>query len=244
MIFDFDERLSDSPLIEKVWHTRCHSATAFTSLAASHSELVITRYQGQTSLTVRGPEAQASTAQCPEDFEAFGIVFKLGTFMPDFPAVKLANRRDLTLPQAGSRSFWLHGASWQLPDFENADTFIDRLTSEGLLAHDPVVPAVLQNQPPDWSIRTVRRRFLTATGLTHKTIQQIERARRAVALLQSGVSILDTIYEAGYFDQPHLTRSLKYFMGQTPAQIHRLGYPADDLYLLPSESEIQSRFGS
>jgi hypothetical protein len=25
--------------------------------------------------------------------------------------------------------------------------------------------------------------------------------------------------QAGYFDQPHLTRSLKYFIGQTPAQI-------------------------
>ena len=34
-----------------------------------------------------------------------------------------------------------------------------------------------------------------------------------------GLSILDVVYEAGYFDQPHLTRSLKYYIGQTPAQI-------------------------
>jgi Transcriptional regulator containing an amidase domain and an AraC-type DNA-binding HTH domain len=33
------------------------------------------------------------------------------------------------------------------------------------------------------------------------------------------MSILDVVYEAGYYDQPHLTRSLKYFIGQTPAQI-------------------------
>ncbi len=33
------------------------------------------------------------------------------------------------------------------------------------------------------------------------------------------MSILDTVERAGYFDQPHLTRSLKRFIGQTPAQI-------------------------
>jgi methylphosphotriester-DNA--protein-cysteine methyltransferase len=40
-------------------------------------------------------------------------------------------------------------------------------------------------------------------------------------LLQQGVSILDTVDQAGYFDQPHLTRALKHLMGQTPAQIIR-----------------------
>jgi AraC-like DNA-binding protein len=39
------------------------------------------------------------------------------------------------------------------------------------------------------------------------------------------VSILDTLHQAGYFDQPHLTRSLKYFIGQTPAQIMHHSQP-------------------
>jgi methylphosphotriester-DNA--protein-cysteine methyltransferase len=55
--------------------------------------------------------------------------------------------------------------------------------------------------------------------LTHSALQQIERARQAAALLEQGLSILDVVCEAGYFDQPHLTRSLKRFIGQTPAQI-------------------------
>jgi hypothetical protein len=29
------------------------------------------------------------------------------------------------------------------------------------------------------------------------------------------------MYAAGYFDQPHLTRSLKHFIGQTPAHMIR-----------------------
>jgi hypothetical protein len=39
--------------------------------------------------------------------------------------------------------------------------------------------------------------------------------------LTQGVSILDTVHEAGYFDQAHLTRSLRHFIGQTPARIIR-----------------------
>ncbi|WP_244422604.1 hypothetical protein [Ktedonobacter racemifer] len=49
--------------------------------------------------------------------------------------------------------------------------------------------------------------------------RQIERARSATLLLQQGVSIPDTILEAGYYDQPHLTRSLTRFIGQTPAEL-------------------------
>ena len=41
----------------------------------------------------------------------------------------------------------------------------------------------------------------------------------AAAILRQGLSILDVVYEAGYYDQPHLTRSLKHFIGLTPAQI-------------------------
>jgi AraC-like DNA-binding protein len=58
--------------------------------------------------------------------------------------------------------------------------------------------------------------------MTQSYIRQIDRARRAETLLQQGRSILDTVYEAGYFDQPHLTRELKRWIGYTPTQIiHR-----------------------
>ncbi len=51
---------------------------------------------------------------------------------------------------------------------------------------------------------------------------KLDRARQAADLLAQGVSILDTVDQAGYADQPHLTRSLKHFIGQTPAQILRV----------------------
>jgi hypothetical protein len=114
------------------------------------------------------------------------------------------------------------GSTIEFPTFENADTFVDRLVRDGLLVRDPVVEAVLQGQPQDLSVRAVQYRFLQATGLTHRTVQQIERAKYAISLLRQGASIPDTVYQAGYFDQPHLTRALKRFVGQTPAQIARM----------------------
>jgi AraC-like DNA-binding protein len=96
---------------------------------------------------------------------------------------------------------------------------------EELLVRDPVVNAVLRDEARDLSPRTVRHRFLQATGLSKNHIQQIQRAQRAATLLEQGLSIADVVYRAGYADQPHLTRSLKQFVGHTPAQLLRPDKP-------------------
>lgn len=129
------------------------------------------------------------------------------------------DRRDASLPEATRTSFWLHGSAWQFPNYDNVETFVDRLVRDDLLVRDPVVDAVLQDQLKDLSLRSVQRRFLRATGLTQGAVRQIERAREAAALLEQGVSILDIVHLAGYADQLHLTRSLKRLIGQTPSQI-------------------------
>jgi len=54
-----------------------------------------------------------------------------------------------------------------------------------------------------------------------RVVPRIERARHATLLLRDGASILDTVHEAGYFDQAHLTRSLGVLIGETPASIMR-----------------------
>jgi AraC-like DNA-binding protein len=225
MIFFDEDRPSDSSFVERVW--RCHSegADPFLSIAASHCELVVSRLQGKVTVTMRGPETRAtSLGDCPGDGEWFGIILKLGTFLPHLPTRTLVDS-DVNLPAASGKSFWLFGSVWQLPDYDNADTFVDRLVRQGLLARDPVVDAALQGHLQDRDLRTIQRRFLRATGLTQSAVRQIERARYATHLLQQGVSILDTVEQAGYFDQPHLTRSLKYLVGQTPAQIREKSQP-------------------
>jgi hypothetical protein len=143
IVFD-EDRPSDSPFVERVW--RCHSEAAgtFYSMAACHWEMVVTRHQGKTSLTVRGPETKATTVDCPAHGEWVAIRFKLGTFMPLLPARNLRDRKDVTLPQETSRSFWLNGSAWEYPDFENAETFVKRLLQDRLIAVDHSIDAALQ----------------------------------------------------------------------------------------------------
>lgn len=226
MTFSFEEgRASDSPFIEKIYHVQSEQTGDFISTAASYSEIVVMRCESRLTVTVRGPETKATPATIPADSDCLGIIFKHGTFMPSLLPRNLMDRRDAYLPLASNQSFWLDSLTWEIPNFENADTFVERLMRKGLLVHDPVVGAVLQGQPQAFSPRALQYHFVRATGLPYKVIQQIERARRAAALLESGMSILDTVYETGYFDQSHLTNSLKRFIGQTPAQLTRLSQP-------------------
>jgi AraC-like DNA-binding protein len=221
MSFLSEERLSDSPYVASVMRGRTASEGATIRPADCHWYMVVVRYEGNTRLVVSGPWTKAGNLSYPEGVELVWIKFALGTFMPYMLA---RNRLDqeVPLPDAAYHSFLLNGTAWQFPDYEDVETFVDRLVRDDTLARDPVVHAVLQEQPLELASRTVRHRFRQSTGLTQGHIQQVERAQRAAALLQHGVSISDTVYAAGYFDQPHLTRSLKHYIGHTPAEIVRM----------------------
>jgi AraC-like DNA-binding protein len=222
MIIIDEERTSDSPFVERVWRSHSEGVRPFLSVAVNHCELVVSRLQGRVTMTLRGPETKATpVGDCPAEGEWFGILLKLGVFLPYLPTSRLVDG-GVDLPAAASNSFWFSGSVWQCPDYENADTFVERLAREGLLLRDPVVAAAVQGQLSDLTQRAVQYRFLQATGITQSAARQVERARYATFLLQQDVSISDVIQQAGYYDQPHLTRSLKRFMGQTPAQLlHR-----------------------
>jgi hypothetical protein len=212
----FEERRSDSPLVERIWSTQSDRAVSFTSISTVFWSMVVSKWNGHLGISLHGPETGATRKEFPTEGEWLGIAFKLGTFAPQFPPGSFVNGH-IILPGGSERSFSLGHSAWQFPTFENADTFVDHLVRAGVLVHDPL--AVHQEHAPSLSLRAVQYRVLRATGLSQRTIRQIERARYAATLLKQGVSILDTVFEAGYSDQPHLTRSLKHFIGHTPAEI-------------------------
>jgi AraC-like DNA-binding protein len=239
-----EERPSDSPYIETITHGRTVSDGSTIRPAEIHWHMVLLRLHGQTRLIMTGALTTSGIASWGSDAEILWIKLKLGTFMPHLLPTTLLDS-ETTLPGAAAQSFWLKGSAWQFPNVENVDTFVNRLVHDEVLVHDPLVNAALQDQlkPDALASRTVRHRFLRATGLTQTHIRQMKRAQHAESLLQQGVSILDTVYEAGYFDQPHLTRSLKQFIGHTPAEIIRIAQNCHSVQdnLLASDYPVNSQ---
>jgi hypothetical protein len=217
-LFALEARSSRSPLVEETWQARSEPEESFISVAVTHWEMVVTRQRGAARLTVRGPETRATTVPIPQDAEFFGIHFSVGTFMPGLPPGRLVDRA-VTLPAATGGSFWLDGSAWELPGPDTADLFVDGLVRAGLLVHDPVVAEALHGDVEGFSSRSLERRVARATGLSRGAMGRIRRAERAVELLSRGVPASEVARRAGYADQPHLTRSLRRFVGQTPSQI-------------------------
>lgn len=213
-----EQRLSDLPSIEAVMQGQTVANGSTIRPAEICWHMVFVRVQGNFHPLVVGPLTTAGFAAWGEDAEILWIKFRPGVFMPHLPFAHLLDR-ETKLPEGTGHSFWLKSSTWELPTFENVETFIHRLVRDEVLVHDPVVSTVLNDQPHDLAPRTVRHRFQRATGLTQKQIQQVVRAQQAAALLQQGVSILDAIHAAGFYDQPHLTRALRQYVGYTPGQL-------------------------
>lgn len=215
---EIESRPSELPYIERVWRSRSDDVGRMTSIATTHWELVFWEHRGQVQAAVMGPEPAASLAPVPENASFFGISFALGTSMPHIPISRLVGS-SAEIPDVTRRSVWLKGSTWHPPDYDNAEAFVRRLVREGIVDRDPIVPAVLAGADLDVSERTLQRRLVAATGLTRGAIRQIRRAREAAVLIQEGASAQDVVHRLGYFDQPHLARSLTRYIGRTATRL-------------------------
>ncbi len=225
ILFD-EDRASDSPFIERVW--RCHSEGAhpFLSIAASRCELVVSRLGGKITVTVRGPETRATPmGDCPGDGEWLGILLKLGTFLPHLPTATLVDT-GVDLPIVARTSFSLFGSVWQLPDYDNADTFVDWLVRKGELARDPVIDAALQGHLKDSDPSTMQRHFRRSTDplaqiphWTNTCPDPTEKPTRTDAVFVQDITPLDGAYS---FRLIHTHQE-----GETHEKNHydHLGYP-------------------
>ncbi len=227
-----EERLSDSPYVELVWRSRSDEITSFISVAQTRWGIVVSKVRDSITITVRGPETKPTQAISPANAEFMGVLFKPGVLMPTLPPIQLANRQDVVLPGCSSHSFWLNSSTWNFPVYDNVETFVDWMVRDDLIYFDAEVANSLNNSPSDLSTRTIQRRFKRATGLTRGILEQIEMSRYATHLLLSGESTQDTVAQVGYFDQSHLIRSLKRFIGYTPQQLIMKGQgsPVSFLY--------------
>lgn len=209
----------------RAWTATCGSPTDFSSIASVTSMIVFARIGGTTTVHVRGPETKATMLSCPPEAEYLGADLRLGAYLPMFPPGRVANLQDAVLPTLSDSRFLLDGRAWEMPTPQNVDVFVDRLQRAGLLAFDPLVDELAYGDTDGAvSERTAQSRFVRAVGLSRRKLRLIERARHAARLLRAGARISDVVADAGYFDQPHLTRALRHLIGYTPAEVARGGH--------------------
>jgi hypothetical protein len=214
----FYDRPSESPDIERVWRSHSDAVDRMTSIATAHWTLVAWRAGREWRVAVQGPETGATTAPVPPETEFVGVRLALGTALERLPTHRLADH-SIEFPDVSRHSVRILGHTVPLPGYDGAEDLVRRLVRAGVIVRDPMVRDVLLGRPPDLTARTVRRHFLRATGLTPGVVRQIERARQAAMLIRTGAPIADVAHDLGYYDQPHLARSLGRFIGHTATEL-------------------------
>src|SRR5688572_401359 len=106
MLPHFEERLSDSPFVERIWSTQSEHRVSFTSISTVFWSMVISKFRGQIKISLHGPETGATCKAFPVEGEWFGIAFKLGTFVPHILPGSLIDS-NIFLPQTSASSFSL-----------------------------------------------------------------------------------------------------------------------------------------
>lgn len=221
MLFDVSARDSDAPGVASVMWGRTMGVGTVVRPAETHWHMVFVRAGGRDEVRLTGPWLSSAPLAIVDGVELLWIQFELGAYMPHLPTATFADR-ELVLPAASASKFWLHGSAWEFPTPESADVFVARLLRAETLVRDGVVATTLRGETQDVATRTLRHRFVHSTGMSQAHLRQIERAQRAAALLRHGVAILDVVAELGFYDQPHLTRSLKQLVGYAPAELSKM----------------------
>ncbi|TDB81985.1 helix-turn-helix domain-containing protein [Micromonospora sp. KC721] len=218
MALRFQTRASDSPWVDTVWTCTSEHVTQMTSVATVCWGLVFWEREGTAYAGITGPETKTDAAPVPEGATFVGIEFAVGTSLRAVPTPDLVDS-GVELPDTTRRTFRLDGVRWETPGPDDAEALVDRLVRVGAVVSDPLVTAVRRGHRPAVSDRTIERRFRAATGLTQGAVRQVERARKAAALLAAGAPVADVVSELEYFDEPHLARTLRRYVGRTARQL-------------------------
>lgn len=75
------------------------------------------------------------------------------------------------------------------------------------------------------SVSALERQFRAAVGTSPKGFSRLARLQYVCALWDTGKSLTEIAFEAGYTDQPHMVRDFKLFTGTSPEQFFLSGSP-------------------
>ena len=179
--------------------------------------LVIVDGPGSDRVLLAGPKSTAGSFVHPGDVTGIWVQMRLGVYLPGMRMGDLVDA-EIPLAERGRRTFDLLGSSLEIPTGENVEVMVHQLVRDDVLAFDPLVAKVLAGKPTGTAERTVRHRMRLVTGQPRQRIGQVEKAKNGAALIGAGMPLAAAAANAGYTDQPHMTRAMKRWLGITPGQ--------------------------
>lgn len=210
----------DSPVVQAISTVRFTSAGETLMQPDGCWDIAILRRGSEVNVLRTGLTTRTVTYEHGEGDEILVISFKPHSFMSLMPG-EVMRDEGVLLDGFGRRGFWLGTQVLEIPTFDNADVFVDRLVRSGVVESNDIVASVVEGHPRAMSERTMQRHFLRTTGLTYKHFTLVQRAQQAAALLRQGRRAVDVAFALGYADQAHMINSVRQIMGQTPGQIAR-----------------------
>jgi AraC-like DNA-binding protein len=196
---------------------------------------------GEAAPVVAGPATKAVILSLPPGALIVGARFRPG-WVPSFLSLPADEIADRELPL---QEFWRGDAERLRQQIAAERTAAGKLrTIETVLlrrASGAARPAdALAMQAVTWlarnpggrvhalarelevSARQLQRRLAAATGYGPKTLQRVLRLQRLLALVSTGrglPGLAELAAEAGYADQPHMTREMRALTGLAPATL-------------------------
>jgi AraC-like DNA-binding protein len=187
-------------------------------------------------LCVAGPDTGWRMGQLPPGVTNVGVRFRPGAAPLLFGAVPVSELLDQQVELA---DLWGARVARRLAARTGDAASAASVLQEAVVARlphvgepDPVVrSAVRALHRPRASVvavadrfglseRQLRRRFTATVGYGPKALAGVLRLRRAMALCaRPGAVPADVAAEAGYADQPHLTREMRRLAGVTPGEL-------------------------
>jgi AraC-like DNA-binding protein len=216
MGFAYEEKLSQSSLVDFVWRTEDLTAGVYVASADARWDMIFTtRPDGTTRVWLCGPSFKTAQVPYSPGNQHVGICYKPWAVFTDIPIPTMLNVTK-TLPMPSKDAFVMQGVTWKFPTYETVDEFVAEQEKRGLLKADPIIRDVLENKlVVGMSLRSIQRHFTKTIGMSPRRVRQIDSARKAVKLLQQGHTLSEVAYELDYADLPHMTRMLRRFTGYT-----------------------------
>lgn len=210
-------RPSDSPLATILWWAEVEEDFTYTEAASEYWGLSFgIEADGVTAATLIGPATRPRLLSMTAGERHWGVELPPHVFLRRTGHKPLDELRPLPCDGAW---FELGGVRFPVPELDGLETLLAQLAGQGVLVEEPAVAEALAGDDVPSSERNLRRQFQAAAGVRRGQISQLQRARRAYLLLQSGLTIAEAAAEAGYADQAHMTRAFRAFDGATPKQI-------------------------